>query len=218
MGWAVLFLSLASTAQAAVITRLPGKARVIALTLDACEGPTRAALDHPIVSYLHEQAVPFTVFMGGRFARDNAEAVRALAGDVNVEIENHSFSHLQDMRKLTDEQIRAEVDRAQAIIKSITGRTTRLFRFPAGRTDERTTAVVEAMGYKVVHWRFASGDPDPALSAASILSDTLSRVRAGDVLIFHINGRGVHTLEVLSELIPTLRQRGYSFMRLDQVL
>jgi peptidoglycan/xylan/chitin deacetylase (PgdA/CDA1 family) len=191
---------------------------VLALTFDACEGPTRATLDQPIVDYLEQEKIPFTVFMGGRFARDNAKAVRALGAYRDVEIENHSFSHPQDMRALDDERIRSEVSRAQAQILTSTGRTTRLFRFPAGKADERTVAVVEAMGYRVVHWRFPSGDPDPALSAEAILKDTLARVRPGDILIFHINGRGVHTAEILPLLVAELRRRGYRFTRLDDAL
>lgn len=208
----------AAPAPASIITHLPGRARVVALTFDACQGPARATLDEAIVRYLTDQHVPFTVFMGGRFARDNADAVRRMLAQADVEIENHSYSHPQDMRRLDDAQVVAEVERAQAQILATTGVTTRLFRFPAGRADERTIALVEGLGYRVVHWRYPSGDPDPALSAQAILADTLARVRPGDVLIFHINGRGVHTAEVLASLVPELRRRGYSFVRLDSGL
>jgi len=205
-------------ASAAIVTRLPGNARVVALTFDACEGPTRATLDLAVVDYLEHERLPFTVFMGGRFARDNAEAVRALVAYPLVEIENHSFSHPQDMRKLPDDQVRAEVLRAEQQIRLATGRTTHRFRFPAGRADERTVGIVEALGYQVVHWRFPSGDPDPKLTANSIVEDTLARVRPGDILIFHVNGRGVHTAEILPRLVPELRRRGYRFVSLEDVL
>lgn len=204
--------------RASVITHLATPPRAIALTFDACQGPSPATLDRAIVDYLATADVPYTVFMGGRFARDNAEAVRRLALDDRVEIENHSFSHPQDMRRLDDSAVRGEVLRAAQEIRARTGRTTHLFRFPAGRSDERTVALVEALGYAVVHWRFPSGDPDPRLSAQAILDDTLARVRAGDILIFHINGRGVHTAEVLERLVPELRRRGYRFVRLDEAL
>ena len=207
-----------AVAHGAIITRLPVTTRVVALTFDACEGPARATLDSAIVDYLEQQQLPFTVFLGGRFTRDNAAAVRALAAYPGVELENHPYNHPQDMRRLTDDQIRNEVGRAEIQIRAVTGRKTHLFRFPAGRADERTTAVVEGMGYRVVHWRFPSGDPDPKLSADAILADTLARVRPGDILIFHINGRGVHTAEVLARLVPELRSRHYRFVRLDEVL
>lgn len=205
-------------AAAAIIDRLPTRDRVLALTFDACEGPRRATLDTALVEVLRREDVPYTVFLGGRFARDNARAVAELARDDRVEIENHSDSHPQDMRRLSDESIRVEVLRASASIREITGRSTRLFRFPAGRADDRVVSVVEALGYRVVHWRFPSGDPDPNLSADTILRDTLARVRAGDILIFHINGRGVHTSTIVPPLLKELRRRGYRFVRLDAIL
>ncbi len=203
---------------AAIIDRLPTRERVVALTFDACEGPTPATLDTELVGILRSEGVPYTVFMGGRFARDNARAVADLAKDQRIEIENHSYSHPQDMRRLGDEQVRAEVLRAAETIRATTGRTTRFFRFPAGRADERVVSVVESLGYRVVHWRFPSGDPDPKLPADAILADTLERVRGGDILIFHINGRGVHTAAVLPRLLAELRRRGYGFVRLDALL
>ena len=217
---AVILLAFAAgaPARADIITRLPVTDRVIALTFDACEGPKRATLDQPIVDYLEREQVPFTVFLGGRFVRDNAAGVRALASYPGVEFENHSYNHPQDMRRLTDEQVRNEIGRAEVEIRAVTGRKTHLFRFPAGRADERTVTVAQGMGYHVVHWRFPSGDPDPKLTAESILGDTLSRVRPGDILIFHINGRGVHTAEVLTRLVPELRARHYRFVRLDEFI
>ena len=74
---ALLALGFALPASCAIVTRIPGNARVIALTFDACEGPKRATLDTGIVDYLAQERLPFTVFMGGRFARDNAAAVKA---------------------------------------------------------------------------------------------------------------------------------------------
>jgi peptidoglycan-N-acetylglucosamine deacetylase len=205
-------------AEASIIARLPTQERVLALTFDACEGPRRATLDVGLVDVLRREDVPYTVFMGGRFARDNADAVAELSRDERVEIENHSDSHPQDMRRLDDESVRSEVARAAASIREVTGRSTQFFRFPAGRADDRVVSVVEAMGYRIVHWRFPSGDPDPNLSADAILRDTLARVRAGDILIFHINGRGIHTSEIVPPLLAELRRRGYRFVRLDAVL
>ena len=209
---------LGPTAAAAIIDRLPTRDRVVALTFDACEGPSRATLDTELVEVLRREDVPYTIFMGGRFARDNARAVAELARDSRIEIENHSYSHPQDMRRLSDDDVRAEVVRAAEAIRSATGRTIRLFRFPAGRADERVVAVVESLGYRVVHWRFPSGDPDPKLSAEAILADSLARVRDGDILIFHINGRGIHTSVVVPRLLAELRRRGYRFVRLDAAL
>ena len=56
------------------------------------------------------------------------------------------------------------------------------------------------------------------MSAEAILADSLARVRDGDILIFHINGRGIHTSVVVPRLLAELRRRGYRFVRLDAAL
>jgi peptidoglycan-N-acetylglucosamine deacetylase len=213
-----LLLAMASGARGQIITRLPTEEKVVALSFDACEAFEPMHLDEALTGFLLERALPFTVFMGGRFARDNKDAVRALAAHPEVEIENHSWSHNADMRRLSDERVRNEVLWAGAEIRRDTGRRTRFFRFPAGVADERTVALVEAMGYRVVHWRYASGDPDPNLSVERLVRDALAQTRPGDILIFHINGRGVHTAEALPRIVDGLSARGYRFVRLDALL
>jgi peptidoglycan-N-acetylglucosamine deacetylase len=203
---------------AGVITRLPTRERVVALTFDACEAFERMRLDHGITDFLVERRIPFTVFMGGRFARDNAEDVRALARHDFVSIQNHSWSHPRDMRLLEDDRIRTEVRRAEAMLVGLTGRRPTLFRFPGGNADDRTVAVVRALGYQVVHWRWAEGDPTPSVDAERLVAQTLARTRAGDILIFHVNGRGWHTAEALPRIVEGLTARGFRFVAAADLL
>jgi peptidoglycan/xylan/chitin deacetylase (PgdA/CDA1 family) len=209
---------LGGSATAEVVTQLPTHDKVVALTFDACEAFTKMQLDAGIVDYLTARKVPFTVFMGGRFARDNARAVRAIAALPYVEIENHSWSHNNNMPQLSDTRVRDEVLWTQWEIKHLTGHKPWFFRFPAGKADERTVGLVEALGLTVVHWRYAEGDPDPTVSAEALVKQTLKRTRPGDILIFHINGRGVHTAEALPGVIDGLTARGYRFVRLVDYL
>jgi peptidoglycan/xylan/chitin deacetylase (PgdA/CDA1 family) len=198
-----------------IVTRLPTRSKVVALTFDACQAFERMQLDLGISGYLVERRIAFTIFMGGRFARDNAAAVRELAKHDFVSIQNHSWSHNNDMRNLDDERIQSEVLRASAMIESVTAHRPTLFRFPAGNADERTVAEVRALGLEVVHWRWAEGDPDPNISADMLVEQTLARTRPGDILVFHINGRGWHTAEALPRIIDGLAARGFSFVRVS---
>ena len=201
-----------------IITGLPTQDKIVALTFDACQAIERMSVDHAITDFLVARQIPFTVFAGGRFARDNANELRELARHPFVEIENHSWSHRNDMRGLDDDKVRSEVLRAQAMIASVTGRRPALFRFPGGNADERTVALVQALGLKVVHWRWAEGDPDPTVSAAALVAQTLARTRPGEILIFHINGRGWHTAEALPMVVDRLEHRGFRFVLLRDEL
>ena len=201
-----------------VVTRLAGPGRIVALTFDACQAGRPARLDHGITDYLLARGVPFTVFVGGRFARDNAADVRALAAYPFVSIQNHTWSHPADLRLLPDAAVRTEVARATEQLRAVTGRTPNLFRFPSGHADERTVKIVESLGYRVVHWRWAEGDPARSVEADTLVAQTLERTRPGDILIFHVNGRGWHTAEALPRIVDGLAARGYTFVTVDEHL
>ena len=201
-----------------IVTRLATHDKVIVLSFDACQAVERMSLDRGITDLLVARQVPFTVFVGGRFARDNAPALRELASHPFVDLENHSWSHPRDMRTLDDERVRAEVVRAATMIRELTGRRTRFFRFPGGNADERTVGLVESLGYTVVHWRWPEGDPDPNIDADTLVAQTLARARAGDILIFHTNGRGWHTAEALPRILDGLAAKGFRFVSLPDYL
>ena len=201
-----------------IVTRLPTREKVVVLTFDACQAFERMTLDRAITDVLVSRAVPFTIFVGGRFARDNAVALWELATHPFVDLENHSWSHPRDLRTLDDDRVRSEVTRAAAMVRATTGRKTRFFRFPGGNADERTVGLVRGLGYTVVHWRWPEGDPDPKIDATQLIEQTLSRTRAGDILIFHVNGRGWHTAEALPRILDGLAARGFRIVSLPEYL
>lgn len=203
---------------AEVVTQLPGTEPVIALTFDACETKTPSFLDETIVSFLVRENIPFTIFASGKFARRNAEALRSLAASGLVAVENHSLSHIQHMERIADDAVVREVIECERLLTEITGRKPQFFRFPAGNYDQKTLRIVEGLGYRVVHWSFASGDPDKRLDPQRLSRWVLGKARPGNILIFHINGRGYSTGEALPSIVGQLRARGYRFVRLDAVL
>jgi peptidoglycan/xylan/chitin deacetylase (PgdA/CDA1 family) len=213
-----LALALALPAQAEIVTHLPTREKVVALTFDACESKTPAFLDRGIADYLLAERIPFTVFVTGRFARHNQDALKALASHDFVELENHSLDHDNHMERMSDEQIRHQIVDNDALLAGITGRHTRYFRFPAGNHDDRGLAIAESLGYRVVHWSFASGDPGKDVTAQHLEDWVLYKTKPGDILIFHINGRGWNTAEALPRIVDELRRRGYRFTTLAEAL
>jgi len=207
-------------ARAEVVTRLPvgTKDKAIALTFDACETRTPAFLDSSISDYLVGRRIPFAIFACGRFARHNRESLAALARLDFVEIENHSMNHDNHMERMDDAAIRREVLDCETLLRGITGRRTRFFRFPAGNYDARALAAVESLGWKVVHWSFASGDPARSLTPEAESDWVLEKTRPGGILIFHINGRGWSTGQALPGIVAALEGRGYRFARLDSLI
>jgi len=201
-------------AAAQVISRLPTDERVVALTFDACEQRRAMKLDTGISDYLVAHRIPFTLFLSGRFVEDNAAAIKQIAALDFVEMENHSYDHPNRMPRLDDEAVRDEIMRADDAIARVAGRHTVFFRFPAITYDSRTLSIAESLGYRVVHYRWEVGDPDPHETASRIVRETMEGVRPGDILIFHINGRGWHTAEALPRVVEGLTSKGYRFVLL----
>lgn len=216
--WGGLMCEAATVGQAAVLTRAAVPANRVALTFDACETVTPSYFDRSILDYLLREQLPFTVFVSGKFALRNADTIRQLAADPLVAFENHSQRHLLHMERLGREQVVREVVACADLLTRLTGRAPIFFRFPAGNYDARTLAIVEGLGYRVVHWRFASGDPDPHITPERLAGYVLREVRAGDILIFHLNGRGYSTGTALPTIVEGLRRQGLEIVALPTLL
>jgi peptidoglycan/xylan/chitin deacetylase (PgdA/CDA1 family) len=215
----VLFLAwISAVCSAEVTTSLPTADKVVAITFDACETKNPAYFDQNLLSYLIREKLPVTLFVGGRFARRNRDRLSELSTYDFIEIENHSFNHPQHMESLTEGEIKEEILSNQDLLESITAKKTRLFRFPGGNYDSTSLAVVESLGYKVVHWSFESGDPNPKWTTDGLFQRVVSKTKPGSILIFHINGRGIHTAEALPRIVEKLRSEGYRFVKLGDVL
>ena len=220
LGSALAVLIRIGPAWAEVIDHLPSASgdKVVALTFDACENVTPATYDARIGDYLVRERIPFTIFVTGRFARHNVAALTDLSKLDFVEIENHSMNHNNHMDRLDDATVAREVVDNDALLSGITGRHTRFFRFPAGNYNARVLADVEGLGYKVVHWSFASGDPAKSVTPERLSQWVLSATKPGGILIFHINGRGWSTAAALPGIVTTLRRRGYRFTTLAALI
>ena len=215
--FAILVLA-AWPARAELITRLPTEERVVALTFDACEAGEKMTFDRGILDFLVQRRISFTVFASGRFVESNPADIQALAQLDFVDIENHSWNHPNTMHRFSTEAVLDQVGRAHDAIVRVTGRQPQFFRFPAGNYNEDGLKAVESLGYHVVHWRWASGDPDRSQKADALVKRAAANVAPGDVLIFHINGRGFHTAEALPRIVEQLEADGYRFVLLSDYI
>lgn len=200
-------------ANADIIEKL--NVQAVALTFDACETQTPSHFDEKILSYLIKEKIPFTIFMTGKFAVRNRDRLREIAKLSFVEIENHSFNHHQHMERLTADEVKKEVTDLDGLLRGMIGRKTKYFRFPAGNYNERTLKQIEGMGYKVVHWTFPSGDPDKKVTPSMLTNWVVSKTKPGNILIFHINGRGHSTGNALPNIISSLSKKGIKFVKLE---
>jgi peptidoglycan/xylan/chitin deacetylase (PgdA/CDA1 family) len=69
-----------------------------------------------------------------------------------------------------------------------------------------------------IQYDIASGDPDPGLSAKRIARSVLADAQGGSIVVFHMNRNGMHTAEVLPEVIAGLRKKGFTLVTVGELL
>lgn len=200
-----------------VIRHGPRNTRELALTFDACSSRGRGKLDTAVARVLLQTRTPATIFLGGKWAKDVARALRPLVSDSLIEFGNHAYMHPHLMR-LSGDSIAQEIGKAQRVITGVIGKKPVLFRAPYGEVDERVAAVAESLGLIVIQYDLPSGDPDSLISEQAIVRYVSSMARGGSIIVMHVNTRGWHTAEALPEIIANLRKKGYSFVTVSRLI
>ncbi len=190
---------------------------MVALTFDACPTSLADEFDQQVVDILLHDKVPATLFLSGRWVEKNPEQAKFLAGKPEFEIAAHSYYHPHLMEKPDDRVVR-EMKRTQAIIRKTTGKTPVYFRPPFGEVDERVAGIASAAGLTTVQFDIASGDPDPGLAPQRVVRRILRDAKGGSIIVFHMNRKGVHTAEILPEIIKGLRERGFTLVTVGEML
>jgi peptidoglycan/xylan/chitin deacetylase (PgdA/CDA1 family) len=116
------------------------------------------------------------------------------------------------------QEAKEDILKNEQLILKATGKKPLYFRFPYGYYEENNLKTLEKLNYKVVHWTFPSGDPDKTLTKEALVDNTLNKVKQGSILIFHINGRGWKTKEALPVIVKNLKDSGYKFVLLKDVI
>jgi peptidoglycan/xylan/chitin deacetylase (PgdA/CDA1 family) len=216
--------------------KLPPGRKLVALTFDLCEQPGEiAGYDGAIIDYLRRENVKATFFAGGKWMRSHEQRAQQLMADPLFEIGNHSEAHrnlrlLQGTRLHNEvigplrayEAIRTRLAQSQcataqtAAMQSIAPRLT-LFRFPYGACNARALHEVHDQGLRAIQWDISTGDPTPQQSAAAIVR-AMSHARPGSIIVNHANGRGWHTAEALPLAITKLRNLGFEFVTVSDLI
>jgi peptidoglycan-N-acetylglucosamine deacetylase len=196
------------------VYRGPSSRRAIALTFD--DGPTEST---PRLLDLLED-LPATFFVCGQNVERRPEILRSTA-EAGHEIGNHTYSH-QPLYFRSPERIFCELDAAQSAIGAAAGVRPTLFRAPFGARWFGLREAQSRLGLVGVMWTILG--LDWKRSAEEIVRRVLGRVHNGAIICLH-DGRGVEgnpdirpTLDAVARLIPALRDRGYEFRTVSQLL
>lgn len=190
---------------------------MIALTFDACPTSRQPSFADDVVRYLERSATPATFFVSGEWADANPDALARLNGKPFFEIALHGHRHPR-LSDASPEQIRAEIEDGRAALLRHGISPAPFFRAPFGDNPPDLAAVARQSGVLAVMGDGGLGDPDPNRTAPVMERDAIRWLQAGSVIILHVNGRGIATAETVAHLVPLLRERGFQFVRLSDLV
>lgn len=187
--------------------------KVVALTFDISWGEKAPG---PILDILEKKGVKkATFFLSGPWTASHPEIAKRIKS-LGYEIGNHGHRH-DDFPKHPNSWITDQVGKSEKIIKETTGVKTNLIRTPNGAFDKRVVDHLNKMGYTVIQWNTDSLDwmrPGPA----KITKRVLDRAVPGDIILMHASDSALQTIDALPSIIDGLRQKGYDFMSVSELI
>jgi cellulose synthase/poly-beta-1,6-N-acetylglucosamine synthase-like glycosyltransferase/peptidoglycan/xylan/chitin deacetylase (PgdA/CDA1 family) len=193
--------------------------RQIALTFD--DGPD-PEWTPKIAETLKRLGVPATFFVVGEHVVEHPGLVADLHDD-GFEIGNHTFSHadLSSAGRFRGLQ----VSLAESSISGATGIRPRFLRPPYSATPasvdeeaERSYAAIARSGYVIALANFDSEDWRRPGVDEIVRNATPPGERGGIVLMHDGGGNRAETVAALERLVPLLRERGFHFVGLSNLL
>lgn len=173
--------------------------QAVALTFDLCPVRQGTGYDAALIDYLIEHKIPATFFASGRWIQKHDAAMKQLLAMPFFEMGTHGQVHTH-LATLDEGQQQAEIIGAVDLLNARYGVRAPLFRPPYGEFNDVTIAVAKSLGLQFILWNVVSGDPDPSLSTDKMLAHLTASTRGGSLIVFHANGKGVHTREVVETL------------------
>ncbi|MGI2327565.1 LysM peptidoglycan-binding domain-containing protein [Planococcus sp. YIM B11945] len=211
------FLSFSGSSEAAsskFITKGNTTSKVIALTFDDGSDGTNI---QKILDILAKNNVKATFFLTGSGAEKHPQAIKNIVAKGHL-LGNHSYSH-PDFTKLTAAQRKTELDKTEAAIKKITGKSTKpLFRAPFGASNASVLATVGASGYThTLQWNIDTLDWK-GVSATAITNKVVNNVVPGTIVLMHTGAGASGTPGALPGMISKLKAKGYKFVTVSELL
>lgn len=187
------------------------KEKKIAITFDCAweNSNTQALLD-----LLAANKAKATFFATGDFCERYPQDIKML-NKAGHAIQNHSNKH-PHVKDISKEALIKDTTECDKIIESITGKKPTLYRAPYGEYSNSMLAVFETdLTHKVIQWNVDSVDwkrPTPE----AINERILKKVKPGSILLFHNDLD--NTTQALTTLLPTLREQGYQFVLVEELI
>src|SRR5436305_13364080 len=183
----------------------------IAMTFD--DGP-HATNTPELLEMAAKRHIKLTFFVLGECVEQNPDVLRREVAEGH-EIGNHSWSH-PNLAKLSDADVRSQLQRTEDIIEQTDGIKPKLVRPPYGELTKRQRILVNhQFGYKVILWDVDQLDwkrPGSNVVAQGILAGA----RPGSLILSH----DIHppTIAAMPQVFDALLAKVFKFVNVSELI
>lgn len=191
--------------------------KVVAFTFD--DGPHEIYTPQ-LLTILAREELKATFFLLGKHVEKYPEIVKRIHSEGH-EIGNHSFNH-SFLPLYTKRYVKLQIETTSALIEKTVGSTPTYFRPPMGFFTPSVLDAISESGMTAVVGEVYPRDPyKPGVD--KIVERVLSRIKPGSIIIMHDSGTfgkidRSQTVAAVSIIIDTLRERGYRFLTIGELI
>ncbi|MCI8595635.1 MAG: polysaccharide deacetylase family protein [Clostridia bacterium] len=185
--------------------------KAVALSFDASWGADKT---QDILDTLTRYDIKANYFVVSFWAEKYPDMLKKLGDSGRVEIGTHSNTH-PHMPKLSRNQIELELTASVNIIEKCTEKKVELFRPPFGDYNDTLLEEAEKLGLYTIQWDVDTLDWKD-LSAQAIAERVLNNVKNGSIVLMHNDGK--NTVQALPLIIEGLKNKGYSFKTIGELI
>lgn len=190
--------------------------KLIALTFD--DGPDKNYTPL-ILDILKENEIKGTFFIIGKNAKENPEVLQRIAAEGHA-IGNHTWDHI-NVAKAAPPELKKQLLSTSQLIHTLTGQKDTIMRAPFGALSENASSEINRLGYSIVQWDVDTRDW-AGTESGKIVSVVKAGTKSGSIILMHsAGGKGGkldNTVAALPALIADLKQQGYQFITVNDLL
>ncbi|WP_071188747.1 polysaccharide deacetylase family protein [Trichormus sp. NMC-1] len=187
--------------------------KVIALTIDDGPWPKTTV---EMLDILKQNDVKATFFWVGSSLKNHPEIAKRVVAEGHA-IGNHTWNHLY--KRMDAATAKNEIEKTNELIYQTTGVKTSIFRPPGGYLNNGLAAYAKSQKNSVVMWSVTSADTDPRAKYQVFVKNVLRDAKPGAIVLMHDGGGNrERTVKALPEIITGLKQKGYRFVTMPELL
>jgi len=184
----------------------------VCLTFD--DGPDLVSTPKAL-NILKENNIKASFFFVGQSIKLYPNVVRETFNNGNLVL-SHSYSH-PEFTKLREENINTQLQMTENEIYKIIEKRPAIVRPPFGDINQATIGMLSKANYKTVLWSIDTLDWSQK-EKDNIVNNVVNNVRPGEIILMHTAGDKNTSMDALPVIITKLKEMGYTFVTLDDLL